>query len=154
MAKLAQQQATHAEVRALAATIEQTQTREIAQLRAWYRQWYGADVPAVTLPGQTGALADAQPFDRAFLAAMIRHHTMGVRMIAMLQSSVDKPELAQLMQTMSQTQQREIAQMQGWYADWYGTEAPAYGMGNGYGMGYGMGGGTGYGMGGGCPNRG
>lgn len=150
MAKLAQQKAQHAEVRTLAAAIAKTQTQEIAQLRTWYRQWYGTEVPAVERPGRaegTGTLAQARAFDRAFLTQMIRHHAMGVRMISMLQPRVDRAELRELMTTMSRTQQREIAQMRTWYRAWYGTAAPAAGPGQGMGSGPGMGRGDGMGPG-------
>jgi uncharacterized protein (DUF305 family) len=155
MARLAQQKAQHAEVRTLAAAIVKTQTQEMAQLRTWYRQWYGTDVPAVERPGRdagTATLAQAQVFDRAFLTQMIRHHAMGVRMISMLQPRVDQAELRELMTTMSRTQQREITQMRSWYRAWYGTAAPSTGRGSGMGAGPAMGPGMGSGRGNGLGN--
>lgn len=146
MAQLAQTHAEHARVRALAVGIERTQSAEIAQMQAWYRAWYGEAVPALPRRGRpvdADDLADAEPFDQAFLAEMIRHHAMGVRMISMLLPRVDRPELARLMREMAATQRREIAAMRGWYADWYGTAPPpafgnGMGPGHGHGMGYGM----------------
>jgi uncharacterized protein (DUF305 family) len=156
-AKLARNRAEHAEVRALAAEIERTQTAEIAQMRAWYRQWYGTSVPRRTMPGRgsdTAALAEAEPFDRAFLAQMIDHHAMGVHMVTMLEPRVDRPPVAALMREMAETQGREIEQMQAWYADWYGEAPPAArgpGMGRGMDMGMHMGRGMGMRM---APGRG
>ncbi len=46
MADLALSKATHPEVKQLAQAIKTTQTQEIQQMRAWYKQWYGTDVPA------------------------------------------------------------------------------------------------------------
>jgi uncharacterized protein (DUF305 family) len=46
MADLALSRARHPELKKLAQTIKTTQTNEIQQMRAWYKQWYSADVPA------------------------------------------------------------------------------------------------------------
>ena len=46
MADLALSRAQHPEFKALAKAIKTTQTQEIQQMQAWYKQWYGADVPA------------------------------------------------------------------------------------------------------------
>ena len=46
MADLALSRAQHPELKALAKAIKTTQTQEIQQMQAWYKQWYGADVPA------------------------------------------------------------------------------------------------------------
>jgi uncharacterized protein (DUF305 family) len=50
MADLALERSQRPEIRALAESIKKTQTQEIDQMRDWYRQWYGADVPQWT-PG-------------------------------------------------------------------------------------------------------
>jgi uncharacterized protein (DUF305 family) len=147
MAELAREKAERSEVRTLAETIARVQRAEIVQMRAWYLEWYGSEVPARDASGRSNgleALEAAVQFDRAFLAEMIRHHAMGVRMVSMLQPRVDRPELAALMTAMADTQRAEIEQMRSWYADWYGGEpqaplGPRGGMGPGMGMGMGMG---------------
>jgi len=45
MADLALTRARHPELKALAQRIATSQRRENAQMRAWYRQWYGTEVP-------------------------------------------------------------------------------------------------------------
>lgn len=50
MADLALSRAKHLELKTLAQTIKTTQTQEIQQMRTWYKQWYGTDVP-VWSPG-------------------------------------------------------------------------------------------------------
>ncbi len=50
MADLALQKATRPEIKTLAENIKRTQTLEVAQMRGWYKEWYGTDLPA----GQTG----------------------------------------------------------------------------------------------------
>ena len=46
MADLALSRGRRSEVKELAASIKQEQTREIQQMRTWYKQWYGTAVPA------------------------------------------------------------------------------------------------------------
>jgi uncharacterized protein (DUF305 family) len=144
MADLALQKAQHPEVKTLAAAIKQTQTAEIVQMRAWYRQWYGADVPATTADTGRGmmgrghmgncggmgsdsdltALAGAANFDQAFLQQMVPHHQMAVMMASMVLARGDKPELRTLAQSISTGQSAEIVQMRAWYQQWYGTALP------------------------------
>ena len=45
MADLALSRAQRPEIKALAKSIKASQTRENAQMRDWYRKWYGQDVP-------------------------------------------------------------------------------------------------------------
>jgi uncharacterized protein (DUF305 family) len=45
MADLALSRAKHPELKKLAQAIKTTQTKEIQQMRTWYKQWYSADVP-------------------------------------------------------------------------------------------------------------
>ncbi|MGI0489023.1 DUF305 domain-containing protein [Pantanalinema rosaneae CENA516] len=45
MADLALTRATHPEIKQLAQSIQTTQRQENQQMIAWYKQWYGADVP-------------------------------------------------------------------------------------------------------------
>ena len=51
MADLALKRSRRPEIRALAERILSSQSRENAQMRRWYRQWYGTDVPTWPGPG-------------------------------------------------------------------------------------------------------
>lgn len=132
MAEIALERAEHAEVRELASEIIAAQRAEIEQMRAWQREWFGAEA---TPGGHAGhgmsaeemgmdvdldELRRAEPFDRAFLEAMIRHHEGAVRMAEQIRSSTERPELRELADDIIATQQAEIEQMRAWLADWYG----------------------------------
>jgi len=52
MAELALQRSQRPEIRALAERIRTSQSRENGQMRRWYRQWYGAEVPNWPGPGR------------------------------------------------------------------------------------------------------
>jgi uncharacterized protein (DUF305 family) len=46
MANLALSKAKHPEIKKLASAIKTDQNREIEQMKAWYKQWYGTEIPA------------------------------------------------------------------------------------------------------------
>jgi uncharacterized protein (DUF305 family) len=52
MADLALTRAQHPEIKNLAVAIKKDQTREIEQLRTWYKTWYGKEVPVMTMSDQ------------------------------------------------------------------------------------------------------
>lgn len=133
MADLALTRAEHPEIRQLAADIKRTQTAENAQMRSWYREWFGTAVPDVGGSSQmmgggmmgSGAmdmsdLEEAESFDRVFIEAMIPHHQIGIMMSRMAGGASDRPEIRELTSSIIDTQSAEIRKMQGWYEEWYG----------------------------------
>lgn len=139
MAELALQRSRRPEIRSLAERIRTSQSQENAQMRRWYRQWYGSDVPpwpgqgmgmrggmgmGMGMPGfstSLDALRTAPDFDRAFLEQMIAHHRMGVMMASHAQWGTVHPELRKLEAVMVRLQSEEIEQMARWYQQWFGT---------------------------------
>jgi uncharacterized protein (DUF305 family) len=127
MAKVAQAKAEHAELKALANAIISDQDSEIAQIKRWRKEWYGSDQIAAGMGGhQMGgmdtdlnALANAQPFDRAFIDAMLPHHESAVMMAKEAQTTAEHQELKDLAGRIIASQQREIDQMKAWRAQWY-----------------------------------
>lgn len=133
MGDLALTRAEHPELKRLAENIKRTQTAENVQMRAWYRQWFGVEVPTASGRGFGGmggmmgrgstdlkALSTAESFDRAFLEAMIPHHQMAVMMSRMAESATSRPEMRDFTQAISDAQRREIEQMEEWYRQWFG----------------------------------
>jgi uncharacterized protein (DUF305 family) len=49
MANLASSRAKRLEVKKIAEAIKKEQTREIQEMRTWYKQWYGKEVPAYSM---------------------------------------------------------------------------------------------------------
>lgn len=138
MAKLALTRAEHPELKQLAQTIIRDQTREIEQMRGWYRSWYGVDLPTGDdiFRGQgmgrgmrgrgmmddgadMEALQAARVFDKEFIERMIPHHQMGVMMARMVLSRTDRPEIEELARSIIRTQTDEIDQMRAWHRAWY-----------------------------------
>ena len=127
MAKVAQTKAEHAELKSLANAIIAAQDGEITQMMNWRKAWYGSDQIAPGMGGhQMGgmdtdlnALANAQPFDRAFIDAMLPHHESAVMMAKEAQTKAEHQELKDLAGRIVASQQREIDQMKAWRAQWY-----------------------------------
>jgi uncharacterized protein (DUF305 family) len=146
MSELALSRARRPEIKALAQRIIASQSREITEMRQWYRQWYGSDVPSWGIGTGAGygmgmrmgmgmgwgmpgfgtsldALRAAPDFDRAFIEQMVPHHRMGVMMASHAQWNTQHPELRQLEAAMVRVQSQEIEQMAQWYQRWYGSGA-------------------------------
>lgn len=138
MAKLAQTSARRTEVKQLSQNIIYSQGKEINQMKVWYRDWFGKDVPQDTpVMGQHGMtqrsgmhmgmmgdasdiqkLEQAEDFDRAFVGHMIPHHQMAVMMATMLKNSTQRPEMKKLADDIITAQNSEINQMRQWLASW------------------------------------
>lgn len=137
MAKIARKKGEHREIRQLAGEIISAQQREIDQMRAWYKQWYGTDeVPEMNndmmgrmMPGmdmrdmgmEAQDLSDAKPFDKAFIDAMIPHHESAVMMAEHALEQAKRPEIKQLAREIISAQREEIGQMERWRKAWYGS---------------------------------
>lgn len=137
MAELAQEHSERSEILTLADEIIQSQSEEIAQMRAWYLDWYGVEVPVDStigmgmgrgmmhggmMGGQTTdieSLQNAANFDEAFLQEMIPHHQMAVMMAQMLLSGTNRTEMKQLGQDIISAQELEIEQMRSWLEEWF-----------------------------------
>jgi uncharacterized protein (DUF305 family) len=139
MSELALTAAEHPEIRQLAEDIIRSQTAQNVQMREWYSQWYGTDVPAegdgsfgmmgggMMGGGMMGGSFDAadlegaDPFDKAWIEAMIPHHQMGIMMAQMAGGNTDRLEISGLADDIITEQSAEIELMRGWYAEWYGN---------------------------------
>jgi uncharacterized protein (DUF305 family) len=127
MAQMALNKAKNPEIKKLAESIVKDQNREIEQMQAWYKQWYGTSVPernmgqGMMMSMQKGDMMNADmintlkntsDFDREFLRQMTRHHQTATMMAGMAVNSAKRPEIRQLAQNIIKSQSEEIAQMQ------------------------------------------
>lgn len=151
MAQIAQEKAEHSEIKQLAGNIINAQSNEISQMRRWYKEWYGKDIPANSSMMNSSmmknmensnmgnmmsqnmmnssmnitdleSLKNAKPFDKAFLEQMIAHHEMAVMMAKGVLNS-EHPEIRELANSIIKVQTAEIEQMKKWLAEWYGSDS-------------------------------
>lgn len=141
MAKVAQQRSQRPEILALATNIIASQDAEIGQMRAWRQAWYGSSetppmsqmpmlhegsagqaMMAMNMAEEVEALRNAaEPFDRAFIDAMIPHHESAIEAARMAQQRAVHKEIRDLAVAIIADQQREIDQMRQWRQAWFGS---------------------------------
>lgn len=134
MAKLALVKANRPEIKQLAQNIIESQSKEIDQMKSWYKDWFGKEVP-VSTQGMMGKnngmhggmmgdesdmtkLEQSADFDKAFVEEMIPHHQMAVMMANMLKGGTQRPEMKKLADDIVSAQTREIDQMRSWLKEW------------------------------------
>lgn len=144
MAKIAQERAEHPEIKEMADAIIAGQDEEIIQMKNWRQAWYGSsDTPSMSempsledMPGMGGmghamdmqAEVDqlrnaSEPFDLAFIDAMIPHHQSAIDAAQRVLNEAQRPELKELAQRIIAAQEKEIEQMKAWREAWY-PDAP------------------------------
>lgn len=142
MAEIAQERAERPELRRLADDIVAAQSSEIEQMQDWRERWFGsADTPSMEempmLPGmsmppghsmsggtmdmrsEVDGLRDAEPFDRNFIDAMIRHHEQAIEAAQIALAETERDEIRGLAEDIIEAQTREIDQLRDWRAEWY-----------------------------------
>ncbi|MBI5139507.1 DUF305 domain-containing protein [Candidatus Nomurabacteria bacterium] len=132
MSELALTKATHPEIKTLAKSIIESQSKEIKDMQSWYKAWFGQDVKEQNTSGMMGgggmhmggtedmnALKNASDFDKAFIEGMIPHHQLAIMMAQMLKSGTNRLEMLTLANNIIESQSKEITQMQAWYTSWY-----------------------------------
>jgi len=136
IAKLALEKGKHPEIKTLAANIISAQQKEITDMKTWYKNWFGTEVPVTSqhmmggqmmggsqthmgsMSGDLDTLKIAKDFDQEFIRQMIPHHEMAVMMAVMLKGSTNRPEMKQLAENIVTSQTQEIEMMRGWAKDW------------------------------------
>lgn len=138
MSELALEKATRPEVKELSTNIISSQSKEITQMKSWYKDWYGRELPtgddvmqhhgmmsgSKMHMGMMGGdmdldnLENAQDFDRAFVEDMIPHHQMAVMMASMLKNGTNRPEMKKLADDIIIAQTSEIDLMRKWLNEW------------------------------------
>ena len=128
MAEVALQNAEHPELLQLAQNVISTQQVEIEALRSIKEQEFGtSEVPTQLSPEEMemmgmedpAELANQQPFDEAFINAMIPHHESAIEMAQVALAESSNPTIRDLAGRIVDDQTREIEQMRGWLEEWY-----------------------------------
>jgi len=133
MANMAVKKAHYSEVRTLARGIISDQQKEIKQMKAWRKTWYGsAETPKPMMmgdktmtPGNMMGLpmkgemdmshlkkAEGRDFDKMFLKMMIPHHSGAIMMAEEALGVTGRKQIRNLSHQIIASQAREIGKMQ------------------------------------------
>lgn len=132
MAKLAQTNAKHSELKKMATNIITAQTEEQNNMLAWQKAWgYPAtsgemmvDHSSMGMQEEMATMTEqlktktGDEFDKAFLSAMIEHHTSAVDMSRPAAKNASRQEIKDLAKAIIEAQDAEIAQMRQWQTEW------------------------------------
>jgi uncharacterized protein (DUF305 family) len=129
MARVALDNAEHEKLVQLSENIVSTQQAEIEDLKSIKQEEFGTSrVPMEMSPKQMqgmGMMTDPQklanrnPFDKAFIDAMIPHHQSAVEMAEVASEKSRNPRIKRLAENIVSAQQTEIEQMKAWRDQWY-----------------------------------
>lgn len=142
MAQVALARAEHPELRQMATKIIVAQEMEIAELRLWRKDWYGSLItpPITAMPVLPGVEVDgmamdavremdmggdvrdlwsAEPFDIAFIDAMIPHHQSAIDAAQLAVDRAEHSRIKKLAQSIVDSQQAEIDQLREWRDAWF-----------------------------------
>jgi uncharacterized protein (DUF305 family) len=129
MARVALENAEHEEIVQLSENIVSTQRAEIEELKSIKKEEFGTSrVPMEMSPQQMRGmgvmmdpqeLANREPFDKAFIDAMIPHHQSAIEMAEVASEKSKNPQIRELAENIESAQQTEIEQMKQWREQWY-----------------------------------
>ena len=129
MAKVALKNAEHEEIKELSRNILASQQAEIEELKAIKKEEFGtSDVPMEMSSEQMRgmgvmmdpqSLANKDPFDEAFIEAMIPHHRSAIDMAMVANQDSENPRIQELAENIVSAQKGEIEQMKRWREQWY-----------------------------------
>jgi uncharacterized protein (DUF305 family) len=123
MAEMAQEKATHSELKSLADEIVRSQTAEIRRMRSWLRRWYGRsiDPPDMGHHEDMRTLDDASGpvFEVSFMAMMGVHHAQAIERARAVRRRPIHGQVRALTRDIISAQTREIGQLREWLVAWY-----------------------------------
>lgn len=132
MAKLAQTNAKHDELKSMANDIISAQTSEITSMENYQKAWgYPASSGEMMedhsamgmMDDMAGMMTELQgktgdDFDKTFVQLMIEHHTSAIDMAKPGATNAQHQEVKDLTAAVVSAQTKEVAQMKQWQKDW------------------------------------
>jgi uncharacterized protein (DUF305 family) len=121
---MAQEKATHPELKAAADKIVSTQTAEINRMQSWLKAWYGRRASTEMGHAEHEQMAMLEKatgpeFEVRFLAMMSVHHTQALERARVVRSARIHAATRRLTSDIIRAQRREIAQFEDWLVAWY-----------------------------------
>ena len=117
-AQIIVEKSQNAELKALAQSIIDAQTAEIAQMDAWSQAWYGEPLVSADYMPMMRDLSElsGRELDTSFMKDMREHHGMAIDMAKDIQDIAEHQEIKDMAANIIATQSAEIDQMDAWLA--------------------------------------
>jgi uncharacterized protein (DUF305 family) len=147
MAKMAEMQGEHAEIKSAAKKIVKDQTAEGRSLKRIARrlgvtpgdmedheqmmrdaETLGLSMDEMGMSMDMDELDGAKPFDREFIDMMITHHRGAIRMARAERKRGRDVHLRKIAKAIITAQSAEIREMNAWRKEWYGATSPSGGV--------------------------
>ena len=129
MARVALENAEHEVIKELSRNIISSQQAEIVELKAIKKEEFGtSNVPMEMSQEQMRSmgmmmdpqvLANREPFDKAFIDAMVPHHQGAIEMAQVASEKSENLRIKELAGNIIVAQKQEIEQMKQWRKEWY-----------------------------------
>lgn len=111
------------EMRELGASIVQTQSAQVRQMRRWLAEWYGDQSPRANYRPMMRDLTglEGNELDRTFLVDMVHHHMAAIMMSQqlLLRGLDEHDDVARLAADIRDEQHDEVVTMQAWLRQWF-----------------------------------
>lgn len=132
MAQLAQERATHDELKQMAKKMHDDQQEDIKKMQAMKEQWYAGkgDAMNMQMPGMKESLkthdknmeklkaAEGEQFDRMFVAMMSKHHTDGRKMANAALKKAEHQDVKEIARKIADSQKKDNAEMAAMQKEW------------------------------------
>jgi uncharacterized protein (DUF305 family) len=124
MARLCEGRTVNPELQQMCEDVITAQTAEIADMQTWLNDWYGVQHEPMMEPKDERMLArlaalQGEEFERAFMPALIKHHSIALVRARQCQKRAFHEELIAMCQMMEEMQTAEITQLREWLCQWY-----------------------------------
>ena len=129
MAEVGLKNADHEEIKTLSENIISAQKAEIEELNSIKEEEFGGsgssmnldmdDMKSMGMMMNPQELAEADPFDKAFIDNMIPHHQSAIEMAEVARENTKNPRIKTLANDIIDGQNRELKQMKQWREEWY-----------------------------------
>lgn len=105
--------ATTPEIKTLAENIVSAQEKEIADMKRWYKTWYGVEFEAAEYTPMMRDLTalSGKELDKAFLEDMIEHHLAALTKAQEVSAGIEHSEVRNLTKNIAETQSSEVVTM-------------------------------------------
>ncbi len=117
---------TDLELKAFVQNVISAQTKEINDMKSWYKNWFGKDYTAdsnykAMMSGMVGKTATE--LDKEYIKGMIMHHQGAIQMANKIQSITKRPELLKLANDIITSQTSEKTTLMNWMMSKYNNHS-------------------------------